>query len=220
MAEVFDTAEDVVESFDGTETYDEAELALRDFPSKEVAVTNSMLLAGAGGGGEFALIEALDLDAPAASFDFDDIPQTFAHLKLRAVVRGADDSGGINVLLRCNGEAGTSYDSAFILTDGAAVTTGNEAAGDDLHIASAPDSTYPAGEAAFVEIDLYFYADTSFEKQIRAVGGTHNNVFIGLRQILGVFRDTDPITRVTLTPNTDNWAAGSKATLYGIGVAL
>lgn len=42
MSEVKDTANEVVEAFDGTETYDEAEYALRDFSSKEISVTNAM----------------------------------------------------------------------------------------------------------------------------------------------------------------------------------
>jgi hypothetical protein len=46
MAQVFDTAEAAIAQLDGTETYDEAEFALRDFSSKELAVNAAKLVVG------------------------------------------------------------------------------------------------------------------------------------------------------------------------------
>lgn len=51
MAEVWDTPNDAINAFDGTETYDEAEYELRDFGPKEISVTAAQRIAQLEAGG-------------------------------------------------------------------------------------------------------------------------------------------------------------------------
>lgn len=70
MAEVADTAGDVIDAFDGAETDDEAFFALLDFSAKEVAVAAAQR--GGGSGGSFparAYITGLEPGADNLNFD-------------------------------------------------------------------------------------------------------------------------------------------------------
>lgn len=55
MPPLDDTVEEVLDGFDGTETYEEAEYALRDYSAKEISVNAAKLAVAGGGGGEAAL---------------------------------------------------------------------------------------------------------------------------------------------------------------------
>lgn len=167
-------------------------------------------------GGAVQLIEAVALAVDAATIDFTDIPQGYTHLRLDAVLRGADAADGINVSLTVNGTGGGLYWNINLANEGDSLAAGESAGDNSLAVLSAPAANSPAGQVGLLVAEFPFYTDTAGFKQIRTFGGSLNSVFTTYRERFAVFGDDVPITRITLTPSADEFAAGSKATLYGI----
>lgn len=176
------------------------------------------------GSGAMTLITISTAAATAASFDFQNIAQTFNHLKLVANVH-CDNPAAAGVLnLKLNNDSTAAYDSVSITGTNAGAGAVAVAAATAARIAAVPGTSAPAAASGLCEIIIPNYAATTFYKTWAGTGGRKDADAIGNvinEAPWGSWRNAAAITRVTLlvvgTAGTaQNFVTGSSAALYGI----
>ncbi len=172
-------------------------------------------------GATSALTQIYDnlLVAAAANFDITSIPGSYNHLWLILYLRGTKSATSVQPRLTFNNDTGTNYDSqkqyASAGTGGAGGTIGQ--AYIDLTDASAASSD--TGAVSAIEALIPQYAGTTFHKTVTGKGFNPRAYSSGNEYVMntgGLWKNTAAITRITVTPDSNNWDAGSRATLYGM----
>lgn len=176
-------------------------------------------------GGLYRKIADATLSVAAASIDFQNVDQTFASLKLVMSARGDNANPAVSVQIRFNSDSGsTSYfDVLGQFTDAATAETGHTAGASSAQAGNMPGSTAAVAYFGALSIEIPDY--TSVVKNKSFVGmcylletsGTGNqlvNLFGGAWNNAGA--GAAAITRVTLLAAAGNFAAGTRATLYGL----
>jgi hypothetical protein len=168
-------------------------------------------------------IERKVLAAPAANFDFQNIPQYFSQLMLVIQARGTDAAGQITNNIRFNNDAtagnyGVEYITGFATTVSANenIPAGGYTSG---YFGNLPAAGAPASLAGGFEIMIPNYVGTSFHKMYISKGGNRNGTVSTTERIdhaVGHWLSTAAINRITIFPNAGSYAAGSVVTLYGI----
>ena len=161
------------------------------------------------------------LDTPTATFDFQNIPQIFRHLKLVLQTRDSIVAATNTLSFNLNGDATGSYDWNYFDFVGAAVS-GSQGQGQTTGVLGGQPGAN-AGAGAFGQIEVMFanYRSAVAHKTWVAVGGFVWGTLageLGLRIAQGRYRKTDPITRIATVNGggASNLVAGSRATLYGL----
>jgi hypothetical protein len=176
-----------------------------------------------------AVVGSAALPAPAASLDFQNIPQTYSHLlatwgELRS--NGASGSAGANALgleARCNNDSGTVYNSVIASIAGSAAVNPNAFSGGTyftdlgLMLGSGAAAT-ESGGGGFALFPSY--RSTTQHKGLIAFGvngwtGNANGVYF--TWIAGVWRPAAvaAINRLTFFPEAGSFTAG-RLDLYGL----
>lgn len=181
------------------------------------------IISGSGGSGlssGFTLITDTTLAVDTASFDFNGFPGTYIALRLVADLRATKAAATATLYCRLNNDSGSNYDYQ-IMNNTAATTVGASGAlaGAQMQFGDIPGSTATAGRSAVAEITIDNYAGTTFDKNARchiglARGTSAGDVFV--ETSYGLWRNTAAVTRVTLLPDTGNFLAGSRCTLWGM----
>lgn len=180
------------------------------------------IISGATGSGASSLVLISDtvLSGDTASFDITGIAQTYIALRFLADVRGTKAAATATAMVRFNNDSGANYDYQ-IMNNTAATTVGASGAlaQTQINLGDIPGSTATAGRSAVVEAVIGNYAGTTFDKNIRAHiglarGTSSGDVFV--ETSYGLWRATTAITRITLLPDTGNFLAGSRLTLWGM----
>lgn len=168
-----------------------------------------------------AMVQLADslLGADTANFDFTSISGSYNHLLLYTYLRGTKAVTGLGLNLRFNNDSSAIYDWYRFYGSGSG-SFGHGGVDNDTSI----DADYPVGDSAttgFVGSGQFFipnYAATTFFKSCtydgfgpRAEGGSLFRFSGG-----GMWKSTAAITRITITPDANNWKAGSRVTLYGV----
>lgn len=177
----------------------------------------------------FWLIEEINLSAEGV-ITFADIPQTFRHLRLYAMLRTAHAFGDTVQLNLNAASTSAGYFSVFRrqIIDNTQATSGvdlGDYADDQIQWfnISGPQSSNPAGAFSQLILDIAYYSSSVFFKMIQAdiVSPAGNDNFDFERvTAAGAWNVTDPVTEIDLivpdTPPHPGFAAGSRASLYGI----
>lgn len=157
-------------------------------------------------------IQRIEAAAALASFDFQNIPSYFNHLRL--IVVGRSDAAGVSqatCFCRFNGDAGANYDYIYI---------GSEVFGQTgAFVGNVTGSTAGAALAGGLDVLVPNYAATAFQKLGHFQGANKQGTTAGTqRNDNGAFfwRNAAAINRLTAYLGSGNWIAGSVATLYGI----
>ena len=156
------------------------------------------------------------LVADTATFDFTSISGSYKHLliKLAGRMTGAVTDGVVTMTF--NNDSGAHYDwetqGGFTTTSSVGGTTGDTS----IRVGEVPGASTTAGYIGVLDIDILNYAATTLFKGMASKGGRFGTNRFAF-QNYGQWRDTSAITRVTLTPGSGSWLAGSRATLYGLG---
>jgi hypothetical protein len=170
--------------------------------------------------GAMQLIEDKILSAAAPSFDFQNIPQTFAHLQLIVYGRSDQAVSTTQVYLRANNDSAANYD--FVLAALSPTYAAVEAVAQTaLQIGYMPGGSAVANSFGSNIVDIPNYA--------QAVGLKNFSMFASMKPQLsagnynthilsGFWRNTVAINRLTVLPGAGNFVAGSRATLYGLSV--
>lgn len=149
---------------------------------------------------------------------FNDIPQTYKHLHLRAILRASrnDTADGISILY--NGDIASNYSSHYLRGEGASAGAGG---GGSLSKMDIQDTMVgqTGGSNIFgaVIIDILDYANTNKYKTQRSLGGNDRNGAGYIDFSSGNWRNTDPITSIKIIPlYGTGFAQYSRLSLYGI----
>lgn len=175
---------------------------------------------GAGGAtSSFELISTVLVGSTTASVTFSDIPQTYKHLQIRAVIRGASGYTSDYARMRLNG-SNSLYAIHQLYGYGSGLGS-NFLQNDSLQLTQIPGGTATANMFGAVITDLLDYTSTNKNKTIKTFGGSKTpDSWVSISS--GLYLSTSAVTSLTYYAvygsNIANAAiaAGSRISLYGI----
>jgi len=179
------------------------------------------ILASSGGGaaGSFELISTTILSTTAASVTFSTtgLGSTYKHLQIRSTIR-TDKSVGQSTFVRLNGDSGSNYAFHSLVGNGSSVTSNATTSYTSavMYLGSTPGTNTTTGVFEPGIIDILDAFSTSKNKTLKAVNGNQSNVVTNLRFTSGLWMNTAAITSILISPETNNFIAGSRFSLYGI----
>ena len=149
------------------------------------------------------------------------LPSTYQHAQIWVSARS--DTAAINspLRIRFNGDSATNYDNQAMYAQGATITAAESLATASPEIGFLAAASDAAGKWGQSFIDIADYTSTTQEKMATAKGSwVEANATSQVRQGLWTthWRSTAAITSVTLFPGSGNFIAGSRVTVYGMGV--
>lgn len=169
----------------------------------------------------WSTIEDVNVTVAQATIDFQNIPSSFKHLRIIALMRTDRVAITDGLDLRFNADADANYDWVWgDIRHNAVLGTNDGIADTTAELGFFPAASAPANVFGPLEIMIPHYADTVPYKGVNLIGGHLNaqvtlNIFMNLAH--AVWRDTSAINRVTLLPVFGtNFVAGCRFTLYGI----
>jgi len=161
------------------------------------------------------------LAAARASIDIQNIPQTYAHLRLVMRLRTNHTAAYDWFFIRFNNDTGANYGRHYISSQGAVAPTSNQSAGETALIGldgSAGGAS--AGLFSSGEIQIPDYASTSKNKQMPWTNVFHDGTNYVSRFGQCHWNQLQGVNRITLTPaNGTLIVAGSRVTLYALDYA-
>lgn len=169
--------------------------------------------------GYMRMLADTTLGGAAASIDFTSIPATFAHLMLVVCARSDTAALTTSILVRLNNDSAANYDSQYVLGNGGTASAAETFAGTSVSAGNMPGGTAPANLFGQCDISIAHYAGSANNKVLRLSAAVKAGVTTTLLQsalAAGFWRSSAAINRITLIPAAGNFAAGSRATLYGL----
>lgn len=172
-------------------------------------------------------IEDQVLSSPAASITFSSITDRYRHLMVVATLRTTRSAQSDALQLRFNSDASAIYDWMRMSVRHETTSSepvwwsGEGLAATEADVASILGDTASSGNFALMEILIPNYKVGSVNKSYQAQGSrvqvaTSERIYFHFGA--GIWKNTDPITQIQLLPSIGpNFAAGSRATLYGLG---
>jgi hypothetical protein len=164
-------------------------------------------------------ISAITLSASSASVEFNNIPGTYSHLQIRALIRGTASASAISANMQFNSDTGSNYSYHELYGSGAGggqVSAGATQTRFFLH-GNAPAATALASSFGVAVMDILDYANTNKYKTTRCLNGMDVNGSGGYILLdSGNWRNTNAISSIQITPNSGNFAQYSQFSLYGI----
>lgn len=138
---------------------------------------------------------------------------TYQHLQIRATLRANDTTGLTYAIL--NGDTGNNYSWHWLVGNGSSVgSNGGGSFNSWFGYASAKSSEASDYFSTFV-MDILDPYETK-NKTLRILSGTPGNLAPGVTLHSGAWFNTAAVTSVTVFPNSTNWVAGSRFSIYGI----
>lgn len=158
--------------------------------------------------GEFTLASA------QATVTFSNIPQAYTHLQLRWISK-SDSTGSYN-WINFNGDTSSLYANHYLYGDGSSPFAGADINQARINLYGSSVTSSQANTFASQVIDILDYRNTNKFKTVRALGGQDSNGSGVIFLSSGLWRSTNAITSITITPNSNNLAANSMFALYGV----
>jgi hypothetical protein len=148
---------------------------------------------------------------------FNDIPQTYKHLQIRAISRrtGSSSSGATD-WLRFNGDAGSNYSWHYLQGTGSTAQSGASTSQTRAYSIPQPEGGATASAFGGIVIDILDYTNISKYKTIRSLGGYDLNGDGKVQLNSSVWLNTDAVVQITLGTDSNNFAQYSRFSLYGI----
>jgi hypothetical protein len=165
-------------------------------------------------------IAEVTLASAAAQIDFTNIPQVYRHLLVMLYSR--NDTAGANLFVRLSSD-GTTFDSGAnydweLVSANSTTVTGFGALAQTSGLVGAHGAA--AGVMSLSSIQFGEYANSSYQKAIVAQHNRKDGVDAAINLFSGAdavwWRNTAAIRGIRLFPGSGNFAAGSRATLYGL----
>jgi hypothetical protein len=156
----------------------------------------------------------------SANVTFNNLPTGYAHLQLRILGRTGRSNNIDAISVNFNGDTNANYAEHWLYGDGSNPAAYGSGGTSSIQVARVAASTATTNIFGTIIIDILDFANTNKFKTIKAIGGADTNGGGQVAQVSGVWRNTNAITSITLTPATGtNWLQYSKIALYGIKVA-
>jgi hypothetical protein len=163
-------------------------------------------------GATYEPIATQTLGSAAASITFSSIAASWTDLRV-VIVATADTATRNQITF--NSDSGSNYSRTYLFGNGSATSTGTNSNGTLITAdAGSISTTIPQ----LISINLFSYAGSTYKSILWDAANDNNgsgNVYTGV----GLWRNTAAITSITLTAGGNNYAIGTKATLYGIKAA-
>lgn len=165
------------------------------------------------------LIQRVNGTGSATSITFSNIPQTYQHLQIRALVKNTNTvgTGAYSTYLTANGTGGTSYTAHRLYGDGASVgaSASTSAAYTDTYGGVASNNSGRTNMFGAIIIDIHDYTSTTKNKTFRIFTGYDYNGGGTIELTSGLFMSTSAVTSLTLQVSASNWTSTSTFALYG-----
>jgi hypothetical protein len=145
---------------------------------------------------------------------FNDIPQTYKHLQIRALTRAS--GAGANNQIQFNSDVGANYSFHALYGDGATPTSGAVINSSFAYAGYTSYSSIGSNIFSAVVLDILDYANTNKFKTIRSLNGFDANGSGLIHFASGSWRNTDSITSIRFTMNVGDFTQYSRFSLYGI----
>jgi hypothetical protein len=162
----------------------------------------------------YVALDKVTVGTATPSITFSSIPQTYTDL---VIVSNSTPttSGGVDLYLTVNGDTTSGlYSKTHIAGYGS--SAGSTRFSGDNRIPTfwqvGPDNTQPFT----VNYSINNYTNTSVFKTVLARAGAFQSSASEVNAFIGLWRNTNAITSVTLTVSSGNFAVGSTFELYGI----
>lgn len=159
------------------------------------------------------------LGASAASIDFTSINQTFTHLMLVCYLRSDTVATTQNANVRFNADTGSNYDYQSLNGSAATAAAAETFAGSTIFAGTIPAASATANVFGGIVIEIPYYSQSTNNKALIATSALKSGTTtgtLGIRTNAGFWRSSAAITQVTILPSLNNFAAGSRITLYGM----
>ncbi|NBQ85323.1 MAG: hypothetical protein EBU03_04280 [Methylophilaceae bacterium] len=159
----------------------------------------------------------------AANIDFTSIASTWTDLVLK--VSGRSTASFTRRTMRVtinNSVTASDYADRYLLGSGSAASSSADAAGSQSYIVAwdLPAATGTANTFANIEIYIPNYASTSAYKSLSIDGvGEENGTTAYMGLVAGIYNQNTAISRITVAPDSGNFAQYSTAYLYGVNNA-
>lgn len=176
------------------------------------------ILSAAGAGGEagvvsdFELISTTILGSAQSSITFDvsSYASTYKHLQIRMVSRRADNSGSVRLTFN---SSSSGYARHTLYGTGSSVISNGASSQSEIEHYVTSKSTEPANAYAPAVWDILDAFSSSKNKTIRVFAGTWiPEVIFGS----GLWANTNAITSINLLAFGNDFATGSRFSLYGV----
>lgn len=162
------------------------------------------------------------LTGTSAQVIFDNIPQTFTHLRLVMFAR-SNGGSGTNIPIRFNNDSGGNYRVHYFGGSGSSAFSGDFGAtqtiGDVGWVGAGTDTANSWGCSV---VDVLDYTNTNKFKTLRATNGVIQTTSTGAG-LLGIWtslwNSTAAITRFDFFLSSGSFVAGSTFSLYGIATS-
>lgn len=174
--------------------------------------------------GAMEAISSITLSGSQSTVEFNNIPQTYTHLQIRMLASSARSgypTDDFNYWFNGN-NSGTSYALHTLNAGIGATATANAGGGGDQSVMYLQwcSSTYSYSAYTAAILDILDYTNTNKYKTTKAFSGYDLNAnvsyggTVGLHS--GLYKSTNAITSITMSPASAAWAANSTFSLYGI----
>jgi len=155
----------------------------------------------------------------SSTVEFTSIPSTYTHLQLRGVARSTYAEGFDAASVKLNDDSGSNYSAHALVGYGA--TTGTEAGssispGYPMYAIGGAGSTAGSNIFGATVLDILDYANTNKYKTIRSLMGVDTNGGGRIYFSSANWRNTNAITKITLTLFNGNFVQYTQFALYGI----
>jgi len=161
------------------------------------------------------------LNSATSSIVFNNIPQTFTHLQIRAFGRGdVSFSSGLSFYVQLNGDAtAANYNLHALFGEGSSAYSSSSLSTGTLSLQQVfADLGATTGIFGVGICDLLDYTNTNKYKTARFIGGHDNNGSGRASFGSGCWFSTAAINQVTISTD-GNLVAGTTVQLYGITTA-
>jgi hypothetical protein len=183
-----------------------------------LAALDSRVTTVEGSAGSLARLAETVLAAPAATVDFPNIPQTYTHLRIALAGRGDAALIGVELNMTINGVVTATYDRQRVYGTGATASGTELLAQTAIAVANLPGANALANLYGIADVMIMDYTQvrptpvmaTFYRKSSNSAGDSIIGVYGGTA------RSQAAVSRITLAPNTGNFVAGSRFTLYGM----
>ena len=155
-------------------------------------------------------IATITLGTAEASIVFSSIPATYTDLKL--VLTGTMTVGS-TVAMRYNSDTGNNYSVTGLGGNGSSAVSARSSSQSSLYISyyNQFSTSIPNG----LILNVFNYSGNTFKTCLVEGFGDKNGSGI-VERIVGLWRNGDAITSITLIPQSTSFKTGTTATLYGI----
>jgi|SRR5215831_4964116 len=160
------------------------------------------------------------LGASAGNVDITGILGSYAHLMVMLYARGDAAASTVVNFLRLNNDSAANYDYQYVRGSAATVVAGESFTQNQLQVGNICGATAGANLFSVTQIFIPHYANTVNNKtfssyEFMKLGTATGNLELVL--LGGGWRSNAAINRLTFFPQSGNFVAGTRVTVYAMG---